>query len=733
LDRFSHLAICTALRCLSVGGLPLWERFNNDDNVLFTSRDFADPANSRLFRELWMLRNRDARAMVGHLVLSTRRPLDQTPLLDELVRDGEVRPLTATEQDEVHALLSSAEAPAALAQPKPEPTAATVETMPVMQAAPTVLATPAAAVAAPLEKPPTQEIIDAELVPPQSLLSLLLLPFLLLDRVLGTLAGGVQNALLHNFFRVVAAGAAVGAAPAIYYAPSLWRESSPPPVVPGPIATLPDVIPEPAEENPEPEPEPEPEPKVTPEVPPDPDKDPFVIETETPGPLPKPSPGPTITPGPVSPLPATTRQRPFEELERSSDGLALLKLPPLPSDIAGTSTPLAQLRIERPQDLELKLLGAGDVFSLARRVDLEPNDASLPGGKLRSWKVVRSRSEAGAFLSVKELIGEFSLDADQKLAFTWGSSTVVKNHGALRYCLLEMKVPTESVVCALAAPIETSLPDWSFNETNGIASLPLPDLDTLSLPPVERLRVELSLGAGQRLGPHPFTPEVRKEASSAGTEVSSSSPRFAFTGLLEVKAALSYDPQSAGSGRLVFAPEFIKKVYKRDGAVDELTPTSSSRLTRLRLDCETEIKRLTVGRDSKKRLADVDRWNQQLAVAQEKYFLAEEAMANSPNPSAVMLKRLDSLNREVEKFQILLDKRAQEDQESFDLQSFAEDNRSRCDQAILTLSQLEKSSINLRLYYEVEVNSSRRQINILRTSAVPAPLRGTKGKTKGRR
>jgi len=105
LDRFSHLAICCALRCLSVGGRPLWERFNSGENLLFTARDFAEPGSSKLFRELWTLRDAQARALVGHLVLAAHRELDRTPLLADLMQDGRVRPLNAAERHYVIALL----------------------------------------------------------------------------------------------------------------------------------------------------------------------------------------------------------------------------------------------------------------------------------------------------------------------------------------------------------------------------------------------------------------------------------------------------------------------------------------------------------------------------------------------------------------------------------------------------------------------------------------------------
>ena len=106
-DRFSHLAICCAVRGLRVAGRPLWERFNNGENLLFRETDFAKPAESAVLRELWTLRDPQARALVGHLTLSLQRPLAHAPWLDELVRDGQVKPLTDAERREVQSLLST--------------------------------------------------------------------------------------------------------------------------------------------------------------------------------------------------------------------------------------------------------------------------------------------------------------------------------------------------------------------------------------------------------------------------------------------------------------------------------------------------------------------------------------------------------------------------------------------------------------------------------------------------
>jgi formylglycine-generating enzyme required for sulfatase activity/thiol-disulfide isomerase/thioredoxin len=121
LDRFSHLAICCAIRCLSVAPAALWDRFNNQENLLFTAKDFAAPARSELFRELWTLPNADAHALVGHLLLATTRPLEQTPLLSELIQEGRVRPLTAAEEQHARAMLHPPADPAATLDFSPAP------------------------------------------------------------------------------------------------------------------------------------------------------------------------------------------------------------------------------------------------------------------------------------------------------------------------------------------------------------------------------------------------------------------------------------------------------------------------------------------------------------------------------------------------------------------------------------------------------------------------------------
>ena len=105
-DRFSNLAIYSAIHCLMVGQQELWDRFDNGDNLLFREEDFQDPANSDVFHTLWELPDADSRALVGRLVLACNKPLDQTPLLKD-VANGHVVPLTSKGHRAVNSILGS--------------------------------------------------------------------------------------------------------------------------------------------------------------------------------------------------------------------------------------------------------------------------------------------------------------------------------------------------------------------------------------------------------------------------------------------------------------------------------------------------------------------------------------------------------------------------------------------------------------------------------------------------
>jgi pimeloyl-ACP methyl ester carboxylesterase len=105
MDRFSHLLIYTALRCLRHGGEELWQRYDNQENLLFREDDFRQPSQSRLLHELWEMTDRETHNLVGHLLLASQRPLEIVPTLDELVDDSGLRPLSDSEEMRIKEIL----------------------------------------------------------------------------------------------------------------------------------------------------------------------------------------------------------------------------------------------------------------------------------------------------------------------------------------------------------------------------------------------------------------------------------------------------------------------------------------------------------------------------------------------------------------------------------------------------------------------------------------------------
>lgn len=93
-DRFPHLVIGCALRALAVAGRPLWERFDNGDNLLFKEADFAEPSRSRLVRELWDLDDPTVTNLVALLVVSAGRAVADTPWLDEVISGDQAVPVS---------------------------------------------------------------------------------------------------------------------------------------------------------------------------------------------------------------------------------------------------------------------------------------------------------------------------------------------------------------------------------------------------------------------------------------------------------------------------------------------------------------------------------------------------------------------------------------------------------------------------------------------------------------
>jgi hypothetical protein len=84
-DRFPLLAIYTAIRALMMGGRPLWERFDNGDNLLFGRQDFEAPTKSALFATLLRADDSVVRSLAEQLIDAARSPLEQAPLLEEFL------------------------------------------------------------------------------------------------------------------------------------------------------------------------------------------------------------------------------------------------------------------------------------------------------------------------------------------------------------------------------------------------------------------------------------------------------------------------------------------------------------------------------------------------------------------------------------------------------------------------------------------------------------------------
>jgi hypothetical protein len=94
IDRFPHLVIYTAIKALSVGGKALWDKFENGDNLLFTQKDFAGPTKAAVFQELLKSSDAEVRKLTQALAQAAQKPIDQVPLLDELVG---AKPVTKTQ------------------------------------------------------------------------------------------------------------------------------------------------------------------------------------------------------------------------------------------------------------------------------------------------------------------------------------------------------------------------------------------------------------------------------------------------------------------------------------------------------------------------------------------------------------------------------------------------------------------------------------------------------------
>ncbi len=87
-DRFPLLLIATALRALMAGGRPLWERYDNGDNLLFREADLREPKQSALFQDLFSLGDPATAALTARVIASLGGGLESAPPLDEVLADA---------------------------------------------------------------------------------------------------------------------------------------------------------------------------------------------------------------------------------------------------------------------------------------------------------------------------------------------------------------------------------------------------------------------------------------------------------------------------------------------------------------------------------------------------------------------------------------------------------------------------------------------------------------------
>jgi hypothetical protein len=87
-DRFSHLAVYTALQALAGAGQTLWDRFHDGSDVLFRESDWNEPATSGVLQTLWRTSDAYVRNLTGRLILASQGKGDDLPLVEIFADSG---------------------------------------------------------------------------------------------------------------------------------------------------------------------------------------------------------------------------------------------------------------------------------------------------------------------------------------------------------------------------------------------------------------------------------------------------------------------------------------------------------------------------------------------------------------------------------------------------------------------------------------------------------------------
>src|SRR5262249_50560175 len=121
IDRFSHLLIYVAFRCLACGGAALWQKHDNGENLLFKEGDFRAPAASKLWPDLLSLPDEGAALLAAHLLSFSPMPHERLPLAADLLADVKVAPLTPEQRHPIREKVPPLRLPSAGPPPAPPP------------------------------------------------------------------------------------------------------------------------------------------------------------------------------------------------------------------------------------------------------------------------------------------------------------------------------------------------------------------------------------------------------------------------------------------------------------------------------------------------------------------------------------------------------------------------------------------------------------------------------------
>ena len=119
IDNFPSLVVYLSLLALSTAP-DLWDRFYNQDNILFTRGDFADPNNSECFKALRNIQGANVAELSDYLAKLCSLPVEQVPDLESILTGT---PPSLVTESGYRRLLQTQQASAPVPPPPPAPMA----------------------------------------------------------------------------------------------------------------------------------------------------------------------------------------------------------------------------------------------------------------------------------------------------------------------------------------------------------------------------------------------------------------------------------------------------------------------------------------------------------------------------------------------------------------------------------------------------------------------------------